>query len=323
MLSIRLNDDNVFLRGSPDDCSGTIVSGTVVFRPSKATKVRQITLKLHGTISVDTNQDVHGDKTTVVHRTLVLFDSSTPSNPSYQFDTQEHHFDFNLPLKGDLPESIDLPHGKVTYTLSAIVIRPFPHTNLRYSQELKIQRLCYYEAFGRLKNSARGHWKHMVQYNLSVRKSVYLAGEALALAMSFQIEPGAQVIKVDLNLMETRVYKHPGTRVTLTETFDLSKAMLMSPAQSDKMRLVIPSSANTHCSTGFISVKHCVHVRVKFMDRGGKHGYVELELPIIIQSAAQYALANALPDYDDIVASRDELPPAYRPRRDLRCYLYT
>ncbi|ORY07103.1 hypothetical protein K493DRAFT_295677 [Basidiobolus meristosporus CBS 931.73] len=317
MLNIHLHNDNIVLRGSPEDSPGTVVSGTVIYRPSKATKVKQILLKLHGTLSIDNNQDLYGSEKTVIRDKLVLLDSAPHS--LHHLGTQEHRYDFNLPLSGDLPESVDLPHGKISYMISAVVIRPFPHTNLKHSQELKLQRVCSYET-ARLKTSARGTWCRSVHYSVSLAKSVYLPSEQLKMTLDFlAVNDAARAEKVYLSLVETIVYKHPITRLPSVETVKLSHSTRILPTDqvdiaTENMCLDIPNHAKLHCQTGFISVTHCVHIKVKFQENHGKRGNIEFELPVIVQSAEQREIANALPSYDDAVAMWCEPPPAYQPR---------
>ncbi|KAK9761150.1 hypothetical protein K7432_014156 [Basidiobolus ranarum] len=318
MLSIHLNNDNVVLRGSPEDSPGTIVSGTVIYRPSKPTKVKQIILKLHGTLSIDNNQDLYGSEKTVIRDKLLLLDSAPHS--LHQLGTQEHRFDFNLPLSGDLPESVDLPHGKISYVVTAIVIRPFPHTNLKHSQELKLQRVCSYETTARLKTSARGTWCRSVHYCVSMAKSVYLPGEQLKMSLDFlSVNDTTRADKVTLSLTETIVYKHPITLLPSVETVKLSQSTRtlqtdQAEIMADGMDLDIPANTKLHCQTGFISVTHSIHIKLKFHEHHGKRGNVEFELPVIVQSAEQREVANALPSYDDAVAMWCEPPPAYQSR---------
>ncbi|ORY07107.1 hypothetical protein K493DRAFT_366970 [Basidiobolus meristosporus CBS 931.73] len=328
ILQVRLNNEVVVMHGSPEDSVGSVVSGFVLFTPSKSIKVRYICLKLQGTLSLENSQELYGAYRTLTQDKLLLLG---PGIGYHCFEAQQQYrFDFELPLKGSLPETVEVPYGRILYQVSVTVVRPFPFTNIRRHRSFRVERVYLPTEVPEISNHSSGIWGKFIYYHISVPQAIATIGNTLTITAKYVFKSySLKLDKISLRLMEITTYRHPTTMIETYECTQLARGKKnFSEMRSkhelcirERITIKIPTLSGCNCETNFISVSHKLMVKTRFIGNDNRKWSAMVEIPVVLQSPIQHELSCSPPRYSNISAEffGATPPPAYESKETITC----
>ncbi|KAK9702121.1 hypothetical protein K7432_011398 [Basidiobolus ranarum] len=312
-LQIKLLEPRLTMHGSPEDSTGCVLRGTVILNLKKSLKVRSITLRLKGVVKFKLVSDLcHKKETLIKYKWNVL----APSEHIYTLGSKMHQFDFEIPLSGDLPESVKATHGNISYKLSACVERPGFNHDTKATLPIIIQRLPSPLSSGYQEpptTSITGVWASRFFYEVDMPTYLYSPGESIPIAFKFHpLDTFFQVEKVILDVIEYTIYKrateNPFVQNTQYSNTVKEFAEPMGLTWSTSFNLPLPQEIQLDCETKYIEVNHVLLARIFLRTAEGfPMESVQLHFPIVVRPAGNLqALADVPPpDYSQFA------PPIY------------
>ncbi|CAG8534561.1 22414_t:CDS:2 [Rhizophagus irregularis] len=156
-LYIKLVEPTIILHGSPEDSLGCFLRGELILNLTKPTKIKKIELTFLGKIR--------------------LFIPRADG----EIASRIHTYPFELFLPGTLPESINTNVGRITYKLSARVLKSGVFTKIRKSQHVNILRTILDEwNQGKVVSN---EWKNVCKYEVSFLKKAFPIGDCINIEM--------------------------------------------------------------------------------------------------------------------------------------------
>ncbi|KAK9721071.1 hypothetical protein K7432_003713 [Basidiobolus ranarum] len=328
-LHIDLLEDPVILHGSPDDSIGRVLGGFVTFTLAKPMSVKCISLQLEGKVEFHRIKEIW-DKVTIVSRSWILL---KPNVENHILEAKTHQFPFEFALRGNLPDSVDVPHCRISYKLTAVVERPL-FWNIKTRHTLRIQRACSPLADQRyISHSSLGVWAKSVYYSASLDKGSYTAGELIPVNFRFLSHRQEYCItEINLSIREVASYTGLNQQPTFDSEKIYQKTLLFKPRSFEEgFQVIIPMPDNVHCdcSSDIIVVSHLIVAKVRLMDDFQRRWYFYIDVPFIVQSHAQYELSSSPPMYESTdtpvlavsPASPDlEIPPPPYQLQEVSCH---
>ncbi|KAK9703437.1 hypothetical protein K7432_010735 [Basidiobolus ranarum] len=310
ILQVRLSNDVVVMHGSPEDSVGSVVSGTVLFTPSKSIKIRYICLKLEGTLSLENSQELYGAYKVLTQNKLLLLG---PSVGYHCFEGQrQYRFDFELPLKGDLPETVEVPYGRILY------------------QSFRVERVYLPTEIPEVSNYSSGIWGKFIYYHISIPQGIVTIGNTLSATAKYVFKSSAlKLDKISLRLMEVTTYRHPTTMIATSESTQLANSIRqfsellhhIELCVGEKIKVKIPTISGCDCETNFITITHKLMIKSRFVDSDKRKWSAMVEIPILLQSPIQCELSRSPPSYSNLNAEYlcATPPPAYMSKEMALC----
>ncbi|KAI7897545.1 uncharacterized protein BX663DRAFT_533762 [Cokeromyces recurvatus] len=332
---INTETDHIILHGNMDESAGVILRGSVVLNCHETTKVRSITLKFIGKAKVNWIEGLGShqrhykeEKTLIKHEWCFL----SPNKKTYHLPEGHYKWDFELPLPGDLPESVDHELGQVYYRLKAVVDRPTFSMNYSDRKELRVSRVLLPSSLELSQSLVISNtWVDKLSYDISVPSKVFSMGSLIPITFALvPIAPDLQVRSVscvlkeyitlsaeDHSRMEGKVIK-----LLRDEQFNLgpdpwTKTELL-PVPDYTSHLVLTDSL---CD--LIKVKHKLKFIVSLINADGHISELRAAIPIVIAEISPEEDENALPSYEDAwrsapydpqqvsqLIARGDLPPS-------------
>ncbi|KAG2198231.1 hypothetical protein INT46_005222 [Mucor plumbeus] len=332
---INIENEHIILHGNIDESAGVMLRGSVVLNCHETTKVRSISLKFIGKAKVNWTEGLGShqrhykeEKTIIKHEWSFL-----PSNrKTYHLPQGHYKWDFELPLPGDLPESVEHDLGEVYYRLKAVVERPTFSMNYNDRKMLRVSRVLLPSSLELTQSLVISNvWVDKLSYDISVPSKVFSMGSLIPI--TFALVPIAQDLHVrsvscvlkeyttltaeDHSKMEGRVIKHlrdenfasgpdPWTKTELLPVPDYTSHMIQTDSLCD-----------------LIKIKHKLKFTVSLTNADGHISELRAAIPVVIADISPEEDENALPAYEDAwksapydpqqvaaLIARGDLPPS-------------
>ncbi|KAK9767075.1 hypothetical protein K7432_003385 [Basidiobolus ranarum] len=316
ILQVHLSNETVAIYGTPEDSVGSVVSGTVLFTPSKSVKIRYISLKLEGVLSMENFQELYGAYKVLTQSSLLLLG---PSIGYHHFEGgRQYRFDFELPLKGNVPETVKVSYGRIMYQISVTVVRPFPYLNIKRHQSFRVERICLPTEISEVRNHSTGIWDKYVYYHISVPSGKATIGSTLPISVKYVFKfPAIKVDKIRIRLLEFISYRHPVSMVETAERKQLAHHTNHFEELSNygefcinkQIKIQIPTVSECDYETKFITITHKLSIKTRLIDSKNRKWSTMLELPVSLQSPIQSELSCSPPSYSDLTEESPCVPP--------------
>ncbi|GAA5801135.1 hypothetical protein EDC94DRAFT_616074 [Helicostylum pulchrum] len=328
---INVENEHILLHGNVDESSGVMLRGSVVLNCHETTKVRSISLKFVGKAKVDWTEGLGShqrhykdEKTIIKHEWSFL----PPNKKTYHLPQGHYKWDFELPLPGDLPESVQNELGQVYYRLKATVERPTFLINYNDKKMLRVSRVLLPSSLELTQSLVISNvWVDKISYDISVPTKVFSMGSLIPI--TFALVPIAQDLRIrsvscvlkeyttlsadEHSKMEGKVINH-----LRDESFDGWTKTELLPVPDFQSRLIQPDS-----SCDLIKIKHKLKFTVSLTNADGHISELRAAIPIIISEVSPEEDENALPAYEDAwksapydpqqvaaLIARGDLPPS-------------
>ncbi|KAI8983478.1 hypothetical protein BDB01DRAFT_760426 [Pilobolus umbonatus] len=308
---IELENDHIILHGTAEESGGVILRGAVILNCSEMTKVKAITLRFIGKVRVNWLEGkTAGTGSTQSHhreeRTLITHEWSFLKHNRKIYHLPEGHYkwDFELPLPGDLPESISYEQGEVFYKLRATVERPTFSLNYKDKKDLHVSRLLLPSSLALTQSLiVSNEWANKLTYDISVPSKLYALGTMIPITFLFvpltehlQIRMVSCMLKEYITLstsnhsrVEGKIIQHITDSHFASEEDPWSKTEL----------LPIPDAVKTDSSGDLIKIRHKVKIIVSIRNYDGHISELRAAIPVIISEFSPDEDVNILPAYED------------------------
>ncbi|KAI8877421.1 hypothetical protein K501DRAFT_230266 [Backusella circina FSU 941] len=308
---IHVETEHIILHGSVDESAGVMLRGSVVFNCHETTKVKSISLKFIGIARVNwteglgSHQKHYKDEKTILKHEWSFLQHN---RKTYHLPEGHYKWDFELPLPGDLPETVQHDLGEVCYKLKAVVERPTFSMNYTDRKALRVTRILLPSSLELTQSQAISNtWVDKLSYDISVPSKVFSLGSLvpvtfalLPIAPDLRVRSVSCVLKEYITLtagehtkMEGKVIKH-----IRDETF------ASSPEQWTKTELLpVPdlhsNLIQTDSYSDLIKIKHKLKFTVSLINADGHISELRAAIPVVIAEISPEEDENALPAYED------------------------
>ncbi|KAG1051175.1 hypothetical protein G6F43_006601 [Rhizopus delemar] len=311
------------MHGSSTESAGCVLRGTLQLSLQDSMKIKSISMQLEGKMMVSFMEDSSPEKLfkeakTIIQHTWVFL---PPSVNLFTFKPGNYTYEFELPLPGNIPESVEVPRlYKVNYQLRGLVERSRFIPNLSISQPIHLSRqLLLFEPEFTEPVIVSNDWGNKLEYEITLPTKVYTRGDKIP--VTIRITPftdGLHVRYLTCNLKEYVVYKdQDGRRSSKIHSrilLSTKEGTFRRPQQSNFIewnmvhQSTIPQNAHDDIQHERVRIKHKLKCVVSFVDTSGQMFELRASLPILI-----YSMNNTgLPSYQEIWQT---LP--YQPRYQL------
>ncbi|KAK9764481.1 hypothetical protein K7432_007972 [Basidiobolus ranarum] len=326
-IQIRLSENHLILNGARAESAGCVLRGSVVLNLPSSRRVKKIWLNFSGRIQLGWTEGhhIHNVKRSIIDHTWTFLDAGKKSKT---LASGQHVFDFELPLSGDIPETVRTERGIIEYVLTAHVERPRFHTNYFATRNVFIKRQVSSTATELMESVVISDlWEHKLAYEFFVPYRAF--GEGESITVGFKLHPlveGLQVQRVSCSLKEYvryesndgnshRIHSH---QICFDEDFRPRRITEMIEKQTT---LVVPKALEMvqyDCDTDLIQIKHKLKAQIEVVEPNGTLTKILAAIPILIIPGSleealdclpTYELGIPLPSYESIRAPH--LPPAY------------
>ncbi|ORY04403.1 hypothetical protein K493DRAFT_205760 [Basidiobolus meristosporus CBS 931.73] len=338
-VEIRLPENHLILNGARSESAGCVLRGSLVLNFPGSRRVKKIWLNFSGQAQLSWNEGqyvhrAHNVKRIIVDHTWTFLDVGKKSRT---LASGQHVFDFELPLSGDIPETVRTEHGAIEYLLTAHVERPRFRTNYYSTRSVFIKRQVSSMATELMQSVVISDlWEDKLAYEFSVPYRAF--GEGESITVGFRLHPlveGLQVERVSCSLKEYVRYESNGTnshrvhshQICFDEDFRPRRITELVEKQTT---LVVPKALEMiqyDCETDLIQIKHKLKAQIEVVEPNGTLTKILAAIPILIIPGSleealdclpKYELGIPLPSYESVVPRLrlqlpSVLPPAYEP----------
>ncbi|CAO3595408.1 unnamed protein product [Absidia cylindrospora] len=290
-----------------------MLRGFVILDCHEATKMRAITLKLEGKIKVNWLEGVGVYQQTYKEdQTIIEHEWSFLPYTGKTYHLSEHHYrwDFELPLPGDLPETLQHESCQVYYRLKAVADRPTFAMNYTDTRSIKVSRLMLPTCLELLQSiSISNVWTDKFIYDINMPSKYYTMGQILPVAFDFTpITSGLKILAITCVLKEYLTLSAQGftkARISKTQRNEHVQVSTQQVGQTyhktetmeipdEESRLLMMDTTND-----FFKVKHKLKIIVSLKNADGHVSELRLAIPIVIATISPEEDANALPTYEN------------------------
>ncbi|CAM0138973.1 hypothetical protein VKS41_008533 [Umbelopsis sp. WA50703] len=317
-LQIHLDNDTVIMHGSEQESSGCVLRGHVRLNLKEPAKFKSLTLRLTGKIRVawsesttsSTPQKFHKEERTIIDKQWTFL-SPCGRNQLHQLAGQPHRWDFELPLPGDLPDSIENNDtGSVQYRLKAVAERPTFMLNYSDKKVVRIVRhfsptaMDYFQPM-----TIANEWANKLEYQISVPSKVFSEDETIPVTIRIIPKlPGIKVRYITCTLKEYTTYS-AGTSNQFSKTEGRIVKFLRDeqfPCRDDvweKTEMIrvprYPHGIQFNTRNDLIRIRHKVKFTMSLINADKHISELRAALPIIICPISQRTEDNSLPAYEE------------------------
>ncbi|CAO3621690.1 unnamed protein product [Mucor hiemalis] len=332
---INIENEHIILHGNVDESAGVMLRGSVVLNCHETTKVRTISLKFIGKAKVSWTEGLGShqrhykeEKTIIRHEWSFL----APNRKTYHLPEGHYKWDFELPLPGDLPESVQHDLGEVYYRLKATVERPTFSVNYNDKKTLRVSRVLLPSSLELSQSLVISNtWTDKLSYDISVPSKVFSMGSLIPITFALlPIAPDLRVRSVSCVLkeyttlsadehskMEGKVIKHLRDESFSSGENAWTKTELL-PVPDHTSRLI-----QTDSNCDLIKIKHKLKFTVSLTNADGHVSELRAAIPVVIAEISPEEDENILPAYEDAwksapydpqqvaaLIARGDLPPS-------------
>ncbi|KMU74232.1 CreD [Coccidioides immitis RMSCC 3703] len=200
-FDIRLDDDYIVFRGSPDEAASAHLKGTLVLCLSEPLTIKHLKLQLVGVSRIGwtmvtgslTGTRKQGKEQVVFEKTWKFRDAGKGKTEIMPADNYEYPFDVILP--GSLPESVEgLQDSWITYRLKAEIGRKYAK-DIHARKPLRIIRTLDPNALELIHAiSVENIWPNKLEYCLSVPNKAVIFGTSVT--VNFRLVPLLKGLKI-------------------------------------------------------------------------------------------------------------------------------
>ncbi|CAO3665906.1 unnamed protein product [Umbelopsis vinacea] len=317
-LQIHLDNDTLIMRGSQDESSGCVLRGHVRLNLKEPTKFKAITLRLTGKIKVawsesttsSSPQKFHKEERTIINKEWSFLPTSR-RNQWHQLSAQQHRWEFEFALPGDLPDSIENNDtGSVQYRLKAIAERPTFMLNYTDKKAIRIVRhflssnIDYFQPM-----TITNEWANKLEYHIMIPSKVFIEDEVIPVTL--RIIPKLEGLKVrylTCTLKEYITYsagnnnqfsKTEGRIIKFLrdEQFPCRDAIW---EKTERIRVPrYPNGIQFNTKNDLIRIRHKLKFTMSLINSDKHISELRAALPIIICPMSQRAEENGLPAYEE------------------------
>ncbi|KAI8097543.1 uncharacterized protein BX664DRAFT_326641 [Halteromyces radiatus] len=216
MLTIHLENDSLYLYGTPEASAGTEIRGCLEIYFNEPTRVNSITLRFFGILKLQWEEGssniTHHRRQCKIKKTLIQHDWTFLSARKWPYTMEAHktyRYPFDLVLPGNMPESITTStggnYGSLSYDFKATVTRPLAAKNLvlyRPIQVIRQQEPCR-TLFPRYNMVINNTYGEKVNYRIQLEKSIYQRGQPIRIHFKFvPLDQGLRIRHVSCFLKE-------------------------------------------------------------------------------------------------------------------------
>ncbi|GAB5593280.1 hypothetical protein Unana1_08180 [Umbelopsis nana] len=306
------------MHGSQDESSGCVLRGYVHLNLKEPAKFKAVTLRLTGKIKVawtesttsSSPQKFHKEERTVINKEWSFLPTSR-RNSTHQLSAQQHRWDFEFALPGNLPDSIENNDtGSVQYRLKAIAERPTFLLNYTDKKPIRIVRhflpsnTDYFQPM-----TITNEWANKLEYQIVVPSKVYTEDELIPVTL--RIIPkldGLKVRYLTCTLKEYVTYsagnnnqfsKTEGriVRFLRDEQFPCRDAVW---EKTERIRVPrYPHGIQFNTKNDLIRIRHKIKFTMSLINSDKHISELRAALPIIICPISQRSEDNSLPAYEE------------------------
>ncbi|KAI8136704.1 hypothetical protein BJV82DRAFT_638479 [Fennellomyces sp. T-0311] len=186
---IHVESDQLIMYGTPSESAGCVLRGVLDVRVKEPTKVKGITLRFTGKMTITWTEPVsHGHERVYQDERMLINHSWTflPKSASpHQLDPGCYSYEFELPLPGDLPESTHvMSFYLVQYRLKATVQRTRLLPNNTSSQIIHVSRQMLPLTPEFLEPViVANQWTNKLDYEISIPSKTYCHGDDIPITI--------------------------------------------------------------------------------------------------------------------------------------------
>ncbi|KAK9720729.1 hypothetical protein K7432_003960 [Basidiobolus ranarum] len=305
-LDIETNQQSIMLRGSPEECTGSTLSGAVKLHPKGSVKLKSLSVRLEvygvitGAAALKNGSLTLHDKHRFAHDEIVFFETKD----AYTLPAKCHHYKFSFPIDGFWPETVHCNNISVKYKLIATAETTSLHANHTTEKEVFVKRFPLTNPNEPLPPiNVSDAWKDILEYDLYAAHKVVGMGEELPLVLNFRpLVTGINIHNVTYKLYElidSPLAKHGASHME-EHSIDLTPHNRDFNSPNEKMALLkIPTYPKIHhdCKNEFVTIKHKIEVMINF-NQGGCMKSIRLRFPITVTTELTECFFEALPQYE-------------------------
>ncbi|KAG2225787.1 hypothetical protein INT45_011455 [Circinella minor] len=318
-LQINVIDDSILLHGQADESAGKLLQGSVILDLPEPMKVRAVHLKFSGKMNVSWSEGIghhqhyhKQERSLISHKWQYVPMTEMTPKKTYTLASGQHKWFFELPIPGNLPQSLEAEGGRVSYRLKAVVERPFIQ-NIVKKRPIRIVR-CILPSEYQLSQTLEIHntWSDKMEYAITLPSKIYAHGETIPI--SFDIRPIANNLRVRSlsgTLKEYCTYttterSKTDTRVVRMEKKDkpfLAVALGDGNEWKKVVKVIVPERAPfifCDADNEMIRIRHKLKFVISLENADGHTSELRCSVPIIvIDTVVQRSEGNILPAYDE------------------------
>ncbi|KAK9765485.1 hypothetical protein K7432_006138 [Basidiobolus ranarum] len=306
-LHIHLFNEQIVFRGCRDTASGHALRGYLLLSLRGINKITSIQLSLQGVASVPS------ETTEIFLQHNVEFLEVTQNPKSFHSGTYMYHFE--LPLTGDLPESVNSRNGCIQYSLKAVAKRE----GFSLQSELLHERSVYISRVHSIDfddiNSQEllkfGEIHGELGFTIYSNSNSYQPGQEVNLNIGTKLlNTTSKIESIQACIVEAVRYRTKNgdiksTKRPLIETIKYEDLRKYKPTvHSNSIQILIDSSIQTDCKSDMLSLSHLIEIQICLLNGSGMKKYILVRTPIHISNKEE----DTLPLYS---LSTPTSPPAY------------
>ncbi|KAJ1652509.1 hypothetical protein IWQ61_007175 [Dispira simplex] len=201
-LDVHLFQDPVIFRGLPENSPGSVLAGYVHLHVTEATRLRALILYFKGVERLQATtvrNSINAQRNIIFHTWHFL----PLGHENHLLPKGTHSFPFEVALPGHLPETIQTEHAWISYSLTAVAIRPTFRKDFVVAKPVVVQRYALLD-YPQLTEPlvTEGNLGSHIRYQLRVGEKRVGLGEKLSLHTSLKYLHNVYVSKVWITLME-------------------------------------------------------------------------------------------------------------------------
>lgn len=229
----------------------------------------------------------------------------------------QHKWNFELPLPGNLPQSLESDAGSVSYRLKATIERPAFIQNIIKKKIIRIQRCVIPSQFELVQSlEVRSTLADKIVYDISAPSKIYAFGDKIPI--TFKIEPLASTLKVHTIRAALKEYcTYRANDRSKTDTRTVCQAKLEHPFASSAATIekvghtwkrvielsVPPQSPMIFADTesDLIRIRHRLKFLVSLVNAAGQISELRSAVQVtMLESFAVTEELTSLPAYDEM-----------------------
>lgn len=308
---IHLEDDHIILHGTPEESAGVVLRGSVILNCHEPTKVKSVYLEFLGMTNVNwcegmgSNLKQYRAERKLIEKEWTFLELQKKAHVLPQ---GQYKWDFELPLPGDLPESVKHEMGQVEYKLKAYCDRPTFCMDYVDKKVIKISRLLLPSCIEYSESvEISSTWANKLVYDIGIPTQIYCADKTIPITFDLQpIAPNLTVRSVACSLKEYTTCTTPEHHKTESKILNyLRDDRFEADANGNYFKtelLHVPAESNLihyDMSGDMIEVKHKVKFVVSLQNSDGHISELRAAIPVVIAPLAPEDDQNALPAYED------------------------
>lgn len=313
VFEIQLAEKEIIFHGSPSECAGKILQGSLLVHPGDNLRVKKISLHLvgrmhtHWTTGAGTLQRTHSENRILIEKEWIFLQQQ---KKPHVLAPGTHFYDFEITLPGDLPPSVLIDYGLVEYKFKALLERPTFSVNYTDRKMLSIKRALLPSApvLSELIYLS-DTWNDMLHYEVYSPYKAFGQGEDLPLHFKLlSLDEGLRIQSITCLLKEyITVHAHSEDGVlssksdgrvqarsnkTITQTdssLELTLTVPIPPAYRDGVHSFIDSE--------LIRIDHKVKILIVLSDSQDRLHRILAKVGVVIMPTPRNEALNALPLY--------------------------